>query len=95
MQGTIGCKGGISQKELTNYKAREEKHWTNKKEMFLKLPELFDLLGSRSAFLLEQGFKGVVIQQFQEASYPQDETPIDFLNLQKVVNNIPDYNILD
>lgn len=50
-------------KELVNYKTGEEGRWATRKKLFLKSLEFFNLLCSRSAFLLEQGFKGD-IQQF-------------------------------
>lgn len=56
--------------------------------MFLKSLEFFDLLGSRSTFLLEQSFKRV--QQFQEVGHPSTVTPLDFLDLQKFSKNIID-----
>lgn len=47
-------------KELAYYKDGEEGCRATQKNLFLKSPEFFDLLGSQFAFLPKQGFKGVI-----------------------------------
>lgn len=58
--------------KLANYQTREEGQGIGPvgKKLFLKSPKFFDLLAALSAFLLDQGFKGL-IQQFQVVGYPQ------------------------
>lgn len=82
------------QKKLSNDKAREEGHWANKKKMFLKSLEFFDLLGSWFAFFLEQDFKGA-IRQLQKVDHPPADTPLNFLDLQKFADNILDDKMID
>lgn len=80
--------------EPANYKVEEEGCWANKKILFLKSSELFDLLGSRFAFLLELDFKVPSIN-FRWQDTPQSELPLIFLDLQKVVDSILENKIVD
>lgn len=75
--------------EFKEYKKHEGVRWTLKKEELLQSPEFCDLVGAREAPFLEKGFEGAV-SQFKKVGYPLEGASLDFLNLQKLLDNILD-----
>lgn len=68
---------GSLKDDLMQYKVGEEGRWEEKKKEFLKWAEFYDLLGVRSSFLFEYGYKGAV-KQFKKARYLLKEHPLTF-----------------
>lgn len=79
----------IQEKGLEEFKAQEGESWASKKEKLFQSAEFYDLPGIKLASFLEKGFKGA-IAQFKEAAYSPEGVSLDFLDIQKVLNDIPD-----
>lgn len=77
---------------MEEYKTLEDKRWASKKEELFRSAEFYDLLRAKVASFLEKGFQGV-IGQFKEADYPPEGTSLDFLDFQKVLDDIPNEDI--
>ncbi|KAG6517373.1 hypothetical protein ZIOFF_020758 [Zingiber officinale] len=80
--------------QLSNYKVGEESQWASKKKAFLSSVEFYDILGARTVLMLKYGFEGA-IRQVQKAGHLPKGTSLDFLDLQKVLDSIPDDLLAD
>lgn len=78
--------------EWKEYQCQEDEHWASRKEELFRLEEFYDLLGAKATPFLEKRFQGVVAQ-FKEAGYPPEGATSDFLDLQRVLNDIPNEDI--
>lgn len=63
-----------------------------RKEELFQLEEFYDPLGAKATPFLEKEFQGAVTQ-FKETGYSPEGTSLDFLDLQKVLNDILDDDI--
>lgn len=78
--------------ESGEYKNQEDMRWALKKEELFHSEEFYDLLGAKAAHILEKGFYGAVAQ-FKKVCYPPEGASLDFLDLQKVYDDILDEDI--
>ncbi|KAG6517374.1 uncharacterized protein LOC122055787 isoform X1 [Zingiber officinale] len=80
--------------QRSNYKVGEETQWASKKKAFLSSVEFYDILGARTVLMLKYGFEGA-IRQVQKVGHLPKGTSLDFLDLQKVLDSIPDDLLAD
>lgn len=77
---------------MQEYNTHEDERWASRKAELFWSAEFFDLLGAKSISFLEKGFRGV-IAQFKEVGYPPTDASLDFLDIHKVVDDIPNEDI--
>lgn len=87
---TAAANFGPLRDELAWYKVGEEEWWEARKKEFLKSSEFHELLGESASFLFDCGFTRAV-RQFKKVGYLQDGAPIDFLDSDVALAEIPQF----
>lgn len=80
--------------ELANYKVGEEGWWVNRKKEFMFSVDFYDILSEHTMKMFEIDFDGAICQ-FQEVGHPPKGIALEFLDLQKIFDEILDDELGD